>query len=83
MAAEPRKLGKYGVLSREVMREIIRKAHEACKREVTFARHVIGGTFGGNPRVSLRRSRSAYITCVKTKIQQAVDEKLRELAGAR
>jgi hypothetical protein len=83
VAVEPRRLGKYGVLSKEVMREIIRKAHEACKREVAFARHDIGGTFGGKPRVSLRRSRSAYITCIRTKIQEAVDAKLKELIGAR
>jgi hypothetical protein len=77
----PERRGKYGVLSKEDMRSIIKKAHEECKKEVTFSRHTIGGTLGGMTRVSLRRSRADYLGCVRKKIQEQVDAKLKEIIG--
>jgi hypothetical protein len=83
VATAPSRLGKYGVLDKDTMREIIKKAHEACRVEIKFKRHDIGGKYGGKARVSLRRSREDYVKCLKEKIQKAVDEKLKELTGAK
>jgi hypothetical protein len=79
MATEPRRLGKYGVLSREIIRDFIKKAHEECRKKIKFVRHEIGGKLGGRPRVSLRRSREEYIGCIRDMIRELVDKKLEEL----
>jgi hypothetical protein len=70
------KKGKYGVLDKDTMKSLIKEAHALCKAKVKFSRHEIGGTEGGMKRRSLRRSRKAYLGCIREVITKVIDAML-------
>ncbi len=67
----------YGTVPKSEMINFIKKAHEACRKEVAVSRHDVGGTLGGSRRRVIRRSRADYLECIRRKVQEQVDNFLK------
>ena len=65
---------KRGYLSKATMAQIIKEAHEECKKEVPVRSHK---TPAGRTRLS--KDRTEYLNCLRRKIQTKTFEKLKAL----
>jgi hypothetical protein len=65
---------KRGYLTRTTMAQIIKEAHEECKKIVPVTSHK---TDAG--RVRLGKDRKAYLNCLREQIRKKVDAKLEAL----
>ena len=63
----------YRFISREELRELLKRAHEECKREVPLTVHRTGKK---RERTVLTRPRDEYLACIRRKILEEIAKRI-------
>jgi len=66
------------LFTKDELAQLLREAHEYCKREVKPTYHHVGKT---RKRAIIARPRGAYQDCIKRYINQKIQEKIGAVAG--
>jgi Mg2+ and Co2+ transporter CorA len=66
------------LLTRDEMRDLLKRAHAHCKTAVKLKRHSIGKK---RPRTVVFRSREEYLACIKSFIDKELEEKAKALGA--
>lgn len=69
---------RYTLFTQEEFRELLRRAHEECKREVPITAHRIGKN---KKRLMISHPRQQYLACIKRKIEEAIKERIQSVGA--
>lgn len=66
----------YRLFTREELSEMLKRAHEECKREVPLSYHRIGVK---RKRPIIARNREQYLACIRRKIDEEIKKRLESM----
>ncbi len=68
---------RFTLFTQEEFRELLRRAHEECNREVPITAHRIGK----RGRLMIAHPRQQYLACIRRKIEEAIKSRIQSVGA--